>query len=111
MRHAGLPGFAGSVRRQEVGIVQDLPEMGIGVLEISGISAPESLLRGLHEARSGGEGALHRLIHFPLAPEVVTERELARTRRRRRYSGVMGEIGPREQAHFETALEVEEGDG
>lgn len=97
--------------RQEGRVVDSLPEMAVGVLEVAGIAAPEGLLRRFHDSRAGLPRPLHDGIDLRLAGDVVAQRELGRAATAERDAGIVRDVAAREERQLQARLQVEEGDG
>ena len=100
-----------SVRGNEGGVEYDLPEMAVGILEISRVTAPKRLSCGLDEACAGADGLLHHLIDLLLAADVVADREFGCAAGRKGEPCVVCDVVAVEEGELESGLEIEEGDG
>src|SRR5882672_2204123 len=65
-----------SLFRQERRIEGDLPEVAVGIREVTGVAAPDRLLRRLHKRCPSLFGLPHHGIDFLLAAHIVANGEL-----------------------------------
>lgn len=56
-----------------LGIPSDLPKMVIRILKITRVAAPKSIVRFLHDDRSGIRRLLHDRIHFCFRGNIVAD--------------------------------------
>src|SRR5688500_10635099 len=71
-----------SIRREESRIPDDLPDMPVRILEITGIASIERVLRLLENGCAGFARLLHHLIDLAFARDVVADRKTRRAARR-----------------------------
>src|SRR5688500_9974544 len=84
--------------------------MAVGILEISGISAPEGLLSGLHQVSSGGNGLAHDRIDLAFTPDIMTDREFGGAAAGLCDPGIVGDVAARKERELDSVLQVKEHD-
>src|SRR5262245_50440485 len=97
-----------SVQESPLRVPCDLPQMLVGILEVTGIAAPERVVGRLHDRCSRCLRLLHDRVHLGLRSDVVPERELGRARPPGRYPGIVRNARARPERELEAGLEIEE---
>src|SRR5262245_65487987 len=82
--------------------------MSVWVLEVTGVAAPERVVRPLDDDGARGFGLGHRRIDFGFRRNVVPEGERRRARGAGSDSGVMSDTRSRPERELQTCLQVEE---
>src|ERR1700722_18482777 len=114
LRWSGFPGRC-SVRGRshsgrgeiERGVPDDLPEVAVGILEVSRVDAPGPVVRWVGDGCSGRLGLRDDLVDLGPAGHHMPDAELAGLRRGQGDQGVFGQLGARIYRQHEPAVEVE----
>lgn len=85
--------------------------MLIRVLEVAGVSTPESIASGLRDDGARFLRLIHHRVDFGFGSDVVPDAELGRAPAPHRHSDVVREARPRPERELQAGLELEERDG
>src|ERR1700738_1209537 len=85
--------------------------MTIGILEVAGISAPESCVRFLDYLRAGLSCPLHDSIDFLIVADVVTDCEFGGALRAFSDPRIIGYVASRPERELQARLQIKKGHG
>jgi hypothetical protein len=81
--------------------------MTVRVLEVTRISAPKGLLRGIQQPRASGDCLAHDGIDFTFTANVMAECELSGALSGCRDARIKGDVRTREKIELDAVLQVE----
>ena len=93
---------------REAGVPGDLPQVPVGIPEVTRIPAPEDLMSGPHNLSSTGHGLSKHGVHIPFGAGIIGNYEAAKSASFRRNVRVFRKLGPREKRQGNTPA-LEEG--
>src|SRR5262245_32178989 len=99
-----------SVLDYPLGIPRHFPQMPVEILEVSGVAAPEPIVRRLHADGTCVPGLLHHGVDFGLRSDVVGDAELGLAATAQGDAGIVGQAPARPERELQTGLEIEERD-
>src|SRR5262245_65531681 len=97
-----------SVLDYPLGVPRHFPQMPVEILEVSGVAAPERIVRRLDDDGACVPGLLHHGVHFGLRSDVVGDAELGLAATAQGDAGIVGQAAARPERELQAGMEIED---